>query len=404
MKDIPILYQNKEDCCGCKACANACPTDAISFEEDEYGFFYPKIDDNKCIRCGKCVQTCDFQKRDGGVIKNYPLHCYAAVNKNKSILKRSTSGGVFSALADIVFEDGGVVFGCVFDENLNPKHVMAENMDQLEPMHGSKYVQSDAGFTYRQVKELLEKGRTVLYSGTPCQIAGLYSFLGKSKTERLLTAELVCHGVPSAEMFHRYISFLEKKRSAKISNYKFRSKEYGWGIRNCMYDQTYTESNGKKGSIPSFVSAYMVNYRRNNLHRSGCYQCPYATSKRTADFTMGDFWGFGSVGAKSEYKRGLSIFLMNTEKAAALYPQLAQRLNLEEINDIDAAIHTNGNLFRPSPKGEQYDRIMESYVNGTFEKLLEEHEKSQKKAARTERLKRLIPVSVYLALKRVIKN
>ena len=145
MKGTPVLYENKENCCGCRACANVCPVDAISFAEDECGFFYPNIDAEKCVGCRKCVNTCDFQKKDGGVRKNYPIKYYAAINKDKDVLKRSSSGGVFTALADIVFARGGVVFGCILDENLNPQHRMAESLTEIEPMRGSKYVQNDAG-------------------------------------------------------------------------------------------------------------------------------------------------------------------------------------------------------------------------------------------------------------------
>ena len=398
---LPVLYHNKSDCCGCKACANVCPADAISFFEDECGFFYPSIDAEKCVGCRKCINTCDFQKEDGGVHKSYPKHCYAAVHKDKTVLKNSSSGGVFTALADIVLEKGGVVFGCAFDENLNPQHRMAESREQFAAMLGSKYVQSDVGTTYRQVKEFLEESRTVLYTGTPCQIAGLLSFLGDTNTDHLITAELVCHGVPSNKLFHQYISYLEKKNNTRITDYHFRSKEKGWGIRDGQFDQTFVTQNGKKVVLPGFASVYISSYRKNDLHRSSCYQCPYATPLRMADFTMGDFWGFNNANVQSGYKRGLSIFLANTEKAETFRPDLEQRLNLEEVHEIEAAIHTNGNLYRPSPKGEQRELVMRKLADGTLETYFADYENRQAKALKRERLKRLVPIPVYLTLKKI---
>jgi len=176
MKQIPELYTNKEDCCGCKACANICPRGAITFFDDEYGFSYPRIDSEKCIGCNLCVKTCDFQKSIG-VERHYPLESYAAANKNDDILKQSSSGGVFSALAVNTLNNGGVVFGCVLNDKNSPVHVFAEKESALGPMRGSKYIQSDIGFSYQEVERRLKKGQEVLFTGTPCQVAALKSYL-----------------------------------------------------------------------------------------------------------------------------------------------------------------------------------------------------------------------------------
>lgn len=402
MKEIPVLYTKEENCCGCRACGNICPVNAISYEADDLGFFYPKIDAEKCIRCYRCVRVCDFQKADG-VARQEPQKCFAAAHKDKKVLKASTSGGIFSALAEMVFERGGVVFGCVLDHDLIPKHVCAASREELFPMHGSKYVQSDTGEVYRQVQKVLAENKQVLFSGTPCQVAALYSFLGDRHVPGLLTVEVVCHGVPSVGMFHSYVKYLEKKHGIKIKDYKFRSKEKGWGVSDYFCDQRYTTNNILYKIVPAAAAAYIVNFRKNNLQRESCFSCKYSNFQRVSDFTMGDFHGFSGAGVKLKYVQGLSIFLVNSEKAMSYLPEIEKKLNLEAVSDIKKAIKINGNLWKPSEKGSEREKILAAYRSGRMDEYYEQFAHENRKTIRAAKVKRLVPTKFHV-LWRKLKN
>lgn len=226
-KDKIILFDDKKNCCACGACMNVCPKDAIRMEEDEYGFLYPQIDETKCVQCGACKKVCAYQNEQ---VKNAPIKCYAAVNKNKSELMKSASGGIFAAMATSVLKEGGVVFGAALDfedGHAHPHHVAVRELSQLYRLQGSKYVQSAIENTYMEAKKELDSGKKVLFSGTPCQIAGLYGYLRK-EYENLCTVDVICHGVPSARMFDDFLQNETKKRNAKsVKNYIFRDKKKG---------------------------------------------------------------------------------------------------------------------------------------------------------------------------------
>ena len=212
-KDKIILFDDKKNCCACGACMNVCPKDAIRMEEDDYGFLYPQIDETKCVQCGACKKVCAYQN---GSKLFEPKQVFVAVSKNKKQLLNSASGGVFAAVATKILKDGGVVFGATLDfENghANPHHIKIENQKQLTKLQGSKYVQSAIGITYKQTKDYLKKGRIVLFSGTPCQISGLYEYLGK-EYDNLYTIDVICHGVPNAKFFDDYLQIEKQRRSA----------------------------------------------------------------------------------------------------------------------------------------------------------------------------------------------
>ena len=226
---IPLLTQAKSDCCGCKACANACLRNAITFQPDEYGFDYPQINASKCIECGKCLKVCDFKiNKQNGITMHQPLEGYAARHIEKDVYANSTSGGMFTALSEWVVNRGGVIYGCIYADDLRPIHVEARSFDEVAKMRGSKYVQSDVGYIYQSVRKRLDEGSWVLFTGTPCQVAGLYSFLGRTETQRLLTVDLICHGVPSPLVFKKYLIYLGNKYNKKIDRFQFRNKKNGW--------------------------------------------------------------------------------------------------------------------------------------------------------------------------------
>lgn len=368
---VPILYKTKEDCCGCKACANVCPQNAISFQPDEYGFEYPLIDDEKCIGCSVCVKTCDFKKE---VIGHNPTRCgLAARHKEKGIYEKSTSGGMFTAIAEWVLAQGGSVYGCVWDDNMKPVHKVAENSEQLAAMRGSKYVQSDTGLIYRDVKSKLKTGKSVLFTGTPCQVAGLYSFLGKTDLDNLLTVDIVCHGVPSPEVFSKYIEFLSHKYDRKVTNFQFRNKKFEWErpVINVSFD------NGKDKWWFTTTDVYYENFNKGNMQRPSCFQCKYACEKRYGDITIGDFWGYQKAHLKMSVADGISCCLLNTEKAINLVEELL--VNSEEV-DTEIIINGNVHLRKPSRKGVLWESVMNEIRDNGFDYLYSQYKKTHRKA------------------------
>ena len=346
---IPVLYHKQEDCCGCKACANACPKDAISFVADGYGFQYPIIDENKCIGCQNCINACDFQKE--GEFGHHALEGYAARHKEKEIYCNSTSGGAFTALAEWVIKRGGVVYGCVFDKHFTPIHKAVEKLEDLSVLRNSKYAQSDVGLLYRDVRRKLLEDRYVFFTGTPCQVAGLYSFLGKQDTGKLLTADLICHGVPSPLALHKYIHFLEKRYRSRVKRCLFRGKQFGW--TNPVVDVTF--ENGKSKWWYLRKNIYYSNFDKANLQRLSCFRCKYSCESRCGDVTIGDFWGFRKANVKMSFKEGISCCLINTAKMADIFCEL--NLDMEKV-DINYIIQGNYHLCKPSQKGKDWDIVM----------------------------------------------
>lgn len=378
---LPTLYHKKEDCCGCKACSNACPNDAISFLPDEYGFQYPVINSERCIGCEKCVKTCDFQKKEA--TGHTPIEGMAARHKEKAIYDNSTSGGVFTAIAEWIFAKGGLVYGCAYNSDMKPVHKVAENPEELVAMRGSKYVQSDTGYIYRDVKEKIKEGRYVLFTGTPCQVAGLYSFLGKTNTENLLTVDIVCHGVPSQEVFGKYIHFLEKKYRQKIIDFKFRDKRYEW--ERPVISVAFKEGGSKWWF--STTDVYYTNFNKGNLQRPSCFSCKYSCPSRCGDITIGDFWGYQKAMLKMSVKEGVSCCLLNTEKAIKIFANL--NVNYEKV-DSEIIVKGNKHLRTYSNKGKNWENVMNTIMLNGFDVLSSQFRKSHRKAFMKAIIKKLI--------------
>lgn len=283
MKDC-IKIEDPKTCCGCGACVNVCPCDAIAMQEDESGFIYPVVDQERCVKCGLCRDVCVFT--DKGVGANVEPEVYAAATKNSDIIMESSSGGIFTELAEAVIDKGGVVFGAAWAEDMTLHHIGVDNKDDLKRMRGSKYAQSSTDDTYRRVKSLLDDGRYVCYSGTPCQIAGLKAFL-KTDYEKLLTLDVICHGVPSMKMLKDDLAYVSGKKGIKIKDVRFRDKSYGWGVTGSI--------EGDKASIKydSGSSPYYFYFLNGEIYRESCYNCRFPSEGRQGDITLGDYWGIG---------------------------------------------------------------------------------------------------------------
>lgn len=337
-------------CTGCRACEKVCVKEAISMVKNAEGFRYPKIDETKCIDCGRCREICPAEN---AVELRQPLKEYAAVHKDKRILKDSSSGGVFTALADMVFEKGGVVVGCVLDKDFYAKQVIVRNSKELSECRGSKYVQSDTKDTYPQVKKLLEDGVFVLYTGTPCQIAGLKNYLGHDY-DHLLTADFICHGVPSPELFVQNILWLEKRNGNTIVKYRFRSKigSYQFGLYYYYYFVRSTKV--VRGSAA--LDPYYFSFLNAKTYRECCYKCLYAQEKRISDFTFADYWSVEMFHPEIDSDLGASILLFNSEKGLRYLDQLRQRMDLYP-SKMEWMKQINFNLNRPAERPDSRDNI-----------------------------------------------
>ena len=281
-----INIKDKSKCCGCSACMNKCPKDAITMVEDEYGFKYPQVDMEKCINCGLCEKVCPYNNEYDKKQVFEKSIAYGGWNTDENIRAISTSGGVFTSIAKYIIEKNGVVCGAIYDKELNVVHDIVDNLDDLKKMNGSKYVQSDMKDNFRKIKEKLEKGVYVLFSGTPCQVSGLNSFLGK-EYDNLYTCDIVCHGVPSPKVFEKYKKELEKENNSKLVNLNFRDKVSGWQ----GYSLSTKFDNNKSFSINAQKTSYMKAFLSDIDLRESCPTCKFAKLPRYADFTLGDFWG-----------------------------------------------------------------------------------------------------------------
>ncbi len=359
-----------ENCCGCMACKNVCPKNAIDFKPDELGFLYPSVDTNLCVACGQCLRTCRFSKAE--LIAESPKKCFAAVNKDSSVLKKSSSGGVFSALAELVLEEGGCVFGAAYDNDLNVHHICVDNIEDLDKLRGSKYVQSSTGLAYSEVKKLLKDGKKVLFSGTPCQIDALRSVLGSADTTNLITVDLICHGTPNVTVFHKYLEYLGKKNGGKIVRYSFRSKAWDWNKLSSEYDCLKENGEVKTVVLGRYDEYYMYEFLRGDLPRKECSSCKYSTQKRVGDFTVGDFWGYYKGNITLDHKKGLSVCTANTDKALALLDRLSGKLELQEA-DYSVAVSGNEALRKPTARGKRREHVLKLILAGKSKRVYREY-------------------------------
>lgn len=373
---------------------NICPTQAITMQTDEYGFVYPVINTELCIECELCETVCAY--RNIPVSNDEPLATYAAVNKDQSLLLTSSSGGIFGALASLVFEQNGLVFGSAWNTTLEPEHICIDKPADLNVLQGSKYVQSNINYTYAESKKYLEQGRTVLFTGTPCQIAGLKGYLGKDY-ENLITADIVCHGVPNIVFFKSYIGWLENKLKGKLTDYKFRDKSK-LGI-SCVGKVCFHRSGKSREKIIYWsIDPYYSNFMYGHIYRESCYECKYAGAQRQGDFTMGDYWGVQRFHPEIETEKGVSVFLVNTEKGTELVSKLQEYLYLTP-STFEQASFRNEQLRQPISRRYEREIILKIWKDHGFEAVASDFYRRNKKKIIIHHIKTKIPVGA----KKIIK-
>lgn len=347
-----IEIKDKKDCCGCHACATVCAKHCITMQTDEEGFLYPIVDKDVCTHCGLCEKVCPVLNQSE---PRKPLKVYAAKNKNEEIRRQSSSGGIFTLLAEKVINEGGVVFGARFDENWDVVHAWTDAIEGIAAFRGSKYVQSAVGNTYRVVRDFLKQGRQVLFSGTPCQIAGLKKYLRK-EYDNLLTVEVVCHGVPSPLVWRRYLDETREQLRAErgvgkntvpssidelpvITGISFRDKTNGW--KKFGFNLRYAASEAASNSVlTSAIKDYTVLHEmhRDNLFMQGfledlylrpsCYACASRSGKSGSDIAIADFWGVENFYPEFDDDKGVGLILCNTDKGVSAYDAV-DALNIE---------------------------------------------------------------------------
>jgi coenzyme F420-reducing hydrogenase beta subunit len=387
-----VLFKNKNECSGCMACANSCPKNAISMTADEYGFYYPIIDETKCVGCKKCVSVCEKTKN---IALRKPLKCFAATHKDEMTLNSSSSGGAFSALADYILENNGLICGCIMTNDFDVIHVLSNDMDVIEKMKKSKYVQSNVGDVYKEIKNALATGRLILYTGTPCQVAGLLSAIDGEKYDNLITIDIVCHGVPNNLLFHQYISYLEKKYKSKIVSFDFRSKKYGWK----RFTSSITTISGKNIAIGKYGEFYHPAFTGGNTMRESCFSCRFSSENRVGDFTIADCWGYEKLPIPFEFNNGLSTLLFNTQKALNLMRYLSEKMNLFEY-DYEMAVSGNTCLREPTKRGARWGKYMEAIKNNTIDEMAKDYLRRNWKKVLVHKIKDKIPTSLYMKFRK----
>lgn len=347
-----LQLTDKQDCCGCHACASVCARHSITMHEDNEGFLYPVVDASTCTDCGLCERVCPVINQDE---PRKPLKVYAAKNRNEEIRRQSSSGGIFTPLAEAVIREGGVIFGAKFDKDWNVVHAWTDTIEGIADFRGSKYVQSTIGNTYREAREFLKQGRRVLFSGTPCQIAGLRKFLRK-EYDNLLTVDVVCHGVPSPLVWRKYLEETRENLRAErdagkntvssslmempvITGISFRDKTHGW--KKYGFRLRYAASKAAENSVsvpandsertllqPFPDNVFMKGFLSNFYLRPSCYACIARTGKSGSDITIADFWGVQNYYPEFDDDRGVGLILVNSDKGRKAYEQV-NAINLE---------------------------------------------------------------------------
>ncbi len=324
---------DKELCCGCAACENVCPKNAVSMKADALGFLYPEIDREKCADCGLCERACPINRKGMG---GSPVRkAYALINASDKIRMESSSGGAFTLLAERTIADGGVVFGARFDPEFNVVHGFAEGIEGLSEFRGSKYVQSDMGACLSECRNFLDSGRNVLFSGTPCQCAGLRSFLGKDY-ENLTAVDFICHGVPSPALWQKYRIYREKKSASRVVKTAFRRKNCGWK----QYSLQFTFANCSEYCQPLDKDKYLRIFLHDTALRRSCYCCPAKGRERHSDITLADFWGVEEIAPEYFDDKGTSLVCVNSDRGERLLDSARAGCRLKEIC-LDKAVASN---------------------------------------------------------------
>lgn len=324
-----IRIDKKENCCGCTACAAICPKSCIEMKEDKEGFRYPEVDEEICIECGACERVCPILNKTKE--EKFQQEGYIIQNKDQQVLRESTAGGAFTAIAEYILNKNGVIFGVELSKDLQAKHICVENKNELYRFRNSKYMQSimdETGKTQRKVKEFLDADRYVCFSGTPCQIEGLKKYL-KKDYPKLITVDVVCRAVPSPFIFRKYIEYQEHKMNQKISSVRFRDKYYGY-----KYSTMNVLTNKNQGKYHKGVESdpWLRAFFSNICDRPSCHKCNFRKQYRVSDFTIWDCFNVGRFSKNLDNDKGATRMLIHSEKGKAIFRDICGEYNYVQVN------------------------------------------------------------------------
>ncbi|MDC7236749.1 MAG: Coenzyme F420 hydrogenase/dehydrogenase, beta subunit C-terminal domain [Sphaerochaetaceae bacterium] len=396
---MKIKLVDFETCTGCGVCVLVCPVNSIELVENNIGYKYPKINYDLCINCGKCLRICEE-------IKNNTTYeskeVFAAASKDQIILKNSSSGGIFSEMAKYILANGGYVFGASMDNNFFVRHIEINCLKDLPLLQGSKYVQSDSYIVFERIKILLLNNNLVLFSGTPCQISALISFLS-DHYNNLYLVEIICHGVPNNKIFQDYIINYEKRQKCTVQNYKFRTKDRGWGIIGSV---EYKKANHKqKRTVFSDEDSYYSAFLAGLIFRNSCYSCNFATKRRCSDITLGDFWGIQNehrhelnVNSMNPFQ-GVSAVLINSNSGLELFENVKENINYFQSSFNKVARH-NPQLYKPSERNSLRDTLLFNYQKFGYSSIENQFRKNFIKKLIILRVKNKIPRGIVFKIKK----
>lgn len=380
-----------KDCVGCRSCEQSCPKKCITIKENNEGFLYPVVQEESCVQCGLCLKKCPVSKPYENLRET--LATYALREKDKTALFDSASGGASDVLTEAVLRRGGYVYGAAYDDTLSVKHIEASDESGRKKIQSSKYVQSDLKDCFTKAKHRLEEGKIVLFTGTPCQIAGLYAFLGK-EYENLYTLDLICHGVPSPKFFKKYLAWQGERMGGKVIYFNFRSKEKrGWGTQYLLKTKTKIKIKIKTKTLS--LDKYGKHFMAGDCYRESCYRCRYANIHHSADITVGDFWGVEQCHPEFFSNLGVSTIIVNSQKGKTMMAWVEETVVQIRIT-IDEALTKQHNLVKATSRPNSRN---EFYKNIDKVDFLDELKVGMQAK---ERIKSVIPKEIVKMLKRYI--
>lgn len=371
MEQNNISVLQRAECCGCRACGDICPKQAISFATDAEGFFYPKVDEN-CINCGKCLGVCPAIHSGNEALAPDEIQYVGCLDNDKQRRDTGSSGGVFGLLASALIDEGYVVCGAAFDEDLQLKHTFADSEESLHLQKKSKYLQSDCSGTYKNIKRLLSAGTGVMFVGTPCQCKAVRNYFQGDGYENLLIVDFACHGVPSQDLFDKCIAYYENTHDCKVLSYSFRHKP-----KRYTSPQNFLLKISKRGKEQQKTGAYYeepfyYGFQKYETLRPACYQCKWSNTDRPSDITLADFWGIETVTSKWDRRDTPSLVMLNTEKGRKFFLKIAHEMDVIDVTREDA-VRVNGSLVAPTKMPVTRDQLFHDLATEPFDVVVKRH-------------------------------
>lgn len=364
------LLKDSKKCSSCAACENVCPRNAISMHFDDCGFLRPVINESICIDCKLCEKACPWERIVQSPNSNFEVPItYAAFAKNKTIRRESSSGGIFSVLAESVLDQNGIVIGVSRLSSTEFGHITIHNKNELAALRGSKYVQSNPGLIYREVKKFLNENKKVLFSGTPCQVAALYSYLGERRYENLWTIDIVCHGTPSIKLFQKYIQEIESRTKGIVRESKFRDKAKGWKQYSMTNVIEYCNGTSFQESHTLQKDLFLRLFLSNICLNKSCYNCKYIGIPRLADISLGDFWGVQRFHPEMDDDKGTSVVLVNNQKGFDLFNTISEQIEVRK-SELNKAVAYNPCIIKSYEERLSSENFFKSIANYPLKKLL----------------------------------